>query len=56
MEKNDGIGLGDLVEKVTVATGIKRVVGIIAPDCGCSKRKQEMNRIRIKNLGLRFGK
>ena len=36
-------GLGDVVEKVTKATGIKKVVKAISKavgvDCGCEKRK-----------------
>ena len=42
-------GLGDLVEKVTVNTGIKRIVDKIAKatgkDCGCNKRKDALNRL-----------
>jgi hypothetical protein len=42
-------GLGDLVEKVTVNTGIKRIVDKIAKatgkDCGCNKRKDILNRL-----------
>jgi len=41
-------GLGDTVEKFTKATGIKQVVDTIAKatgkDCGCSKRKDSLNR------------
>ena len=34
--KENTIGLGDLVEKVTEATGIKKAVKFIAgEDCGC---------------------
>lgn len=42
-------GLGDVVEKVTNATGIKRVVKKISDatgaDCGCSSRKDTLNRM-----------
>ena len=42
-------GLGDLIEKVTVNTGIKRIVDKIAKatgkDCGCNKRKDTLNRL-----------
>lgn len=42
-------GLGDTVEKITEATGIKKVVETISKatgkDCGCSKRKDALNRI-----------
>lgn len=42
-------GLGDTVEKITEATGIKKVVETISKatgkDCGCGKRKDALNRI-----------
>jgi hypothetical protein len=41
-------GLGDTIEKITTATGIKKVVNKVAEatgkDCGCSKRKDTLNR------------
>jgi hypothetical protein len=41
-------GLGDTIEKITTATGIKKVVDKVAEatgkDCGCSKRKDTLNR------------
>ena len=41
-------GFGDTVEKFTKATGIKQMVQIVAKatgkDCGCSKRKDSLNR------------
>ena len=41
-------GLGDTVEKITEATGIKKVVETVAKaagkDCGCGKRKDALNR------------
>jgi hypothetical protein len=38
-------GLGDLVAKVTEATGIKAVVEAIAPNggCGCAQRQAKLN-------------
>lgn len=42
-------GLGDVIEKVTTATGIKKAVKFIAgEDCGCSKRKEKFNKIRFR--------
>jgi|TARA_R110000868_G_scaffold75301_2_gene217316 hypothetical protein len=42
-------GLGDTIEKITTATGIKKVVDTIAAvtkkDCGCNKRKDTLNRV-----------
>ena len=41
-------GLGDVVETVTKATGIKKVVNTVSAatgkDCGCGKRKDALNR------------
>lgn len=37
-------GLGDIVEKMTKATGIKKVVEFIAgEDCGCDERRDKLN-------------
>lgn len=42
-------GLGDTVEKITEATGIKAVVETVAEalgtDCGCKARKEELNKL-----------
>lgn len=39
-------GLGDSIEKITEATGIKAAVKFIAgEDCGCDKRKETLNKI-----------
>jgi hypothetical protein len=42
-------GLGDTIEKITTATGIKKVVEAVAKgtgsDCGCKARKDSLNRI-----------
>ena len=42
-------GLGDTVEKITTATGIKKVVDIVAKktkkDCGCERRKDKLNKM-----------
>lgn len=47
----NSIGLGDVVEKVTKATGIKKLVKFVAgEDCGCSERKERLN----KKVKLRF--
>ena len=40
-------GMGDVIEKITTATGIKKVVDTVSKvtgkDCGCSKRKEALN-------------
>jgi hypothetical protein len=37
-------GLGDTIEQITEATGIKKLVEFIAgEDCGCEDRKQKLN-------------
>ena len=39
-------GLGDTVEKITTATGIKKAVKFIAgEDCGCDERKVKLNQM-----------
>jgi len=41
-------GLGDSIERVAKATGVSRLVEagskIIKKDCGCSKRRDSLNR------------
>jgi hypothetical protein len=38
-------GLGDSIEKITRATGIKNLVEKITNgDCGCDKRKEKLNK------------
>ena len=47
MKKNKSKGLGDTIEKITKATGIKKVVNkvseITGKDCGCAKRQDALN-------------
>jgi len=47
--KNKSKGLGDSIEKITKATGIKKVVDKVAKatgkDSGCGKRKETLNRL-----------
>lgn len=39
-------GLGDSVEKITTATGIKKAVKFLAgEDCGCDERKEKLNKL-----------
>jgi len=41
-------GLGDVVEKITTATGIKKAVEFIfrdGRDCGCDRRKEKLNKL-----------
>ena len=42
-------GLGDSIEKITKATGIKKVVDKVSKttgkDCGCGKRQDSLNRL-----------
>ncbi len=48
MEKKSK-GLGDSIEKITKATGIKKVVDTVSKavnkDCGCAKRKDTLNKL-----------
>ena len=49
--KPKGVGLGDVVAAITKATGIAAITKAISKktgrDCGCSKRKEALNRHRI---------
>lgn len=39
-------GLGDSVEKITSATGIKKAVKFLAgEDCGCDERRERLNKV-----------
>ena len=57
-------GLGDSIEKITKATGIKKVVDTVAKatgkDCGCGARKNSLNKMFPYNpngswLSQRYG-
>ena len=51
-------GLGDTIEKITKATGIKKVVETVTgkKDCGCNKRKQNLNeRFPYNTSGMWLG-
>ena len=42
-------GLGDTIDKITTATGIKKVVHAVSKavgkdDCGCEERRKRMNK------------
>lgn len=51
IEVKEELGAGDVVEKITEATGIKKVVKkLFGEDCGCEGRKKRMNEYK----GLRF--
>ena len=42
---SESAGLGDTIEKITTATGIKAAVKFLAgEDCGCTERKQTLNK------------
>ena len=48
-------GLGDIVEAVTKATGIKKLVEVFTPegkDCGCDKRKKDLNLLLLFQSAL----
>ena len=52
------LGLGDVVESITQATGIKKVVEVVSEaldiDCGCSERKESWNKINIQSIKKLF--
>jgi len=43
-------GLGEIVENITEKTGIKKIVEVFTngKDCGCDKRKEKLNDIKVK--------
>jgi len=44
MAKKKAQGLGDTIEQITEATGIKKLVKFVAgEDCGCDARKEKLN-------------
>ena len=46
-------GLGDTIEKITEATGIKKAVKWLAgEDCGCDQRKEKFNKLFRYNKPL----
>ena len=45
VEDKNTTGLGDVIEKVTKATGIKKIVEAITDDCGCDERKEKFNKL-----------
>lgn len=49
MESNKSKGLGDSIEKITKATGIKAAVDAVSKvtkkPCGCGKRKDKLNKM-----------
>ncbi len=49
MGKRKSQGLGDSIEKLTEATGIKKAVELFSEitglDCGCDERKEKLNKI-----------
>ena len=50
IEENNvlSVGLGDVVEKITEATGIKKAVkAVLGDDCGCDERKEKFNKISV---------
>lgn len=52
--KSSKKGLGDVVENITKATGIKKVVKAVSEaldiDCGCDERKDKLNNIFRHNV------
>ena len=56
MKKQKSKGLGDTIEKITKATGIKKVVDkaskVTGKDCGCNKRKETLNKLFPYNYNI----
>jgi hypothetical protein len=46
MAKRKAQGLGDTIDQITTATGIKALVKFVAgEDCGCDQRKEALNKL-----------
>lgn len=46
MAKKKAKGLGDTIDQITTATGIKSLVKFVAgEDCGCDQRKEALNKL-----------
>lgn len=44
-EEDKSLGLGDTVDKITTATGIKKAVKFLfGEDCGCEERRKKWNK------------
>ena len=56
MAKKQAQGLGDTVEQITEATGIKKVVEMFSKatglDCGCDERKEKLNKLFSYNRNI----
>ena len=48
-KRRRSVGLGDTIEKVANATGVSKVVNAVSKvtgkDCGCKKRKKQLNNL-----------
>lgn len=42
---NESIGVGDTLEKIFKATGVKKVVDALFDDCHCTERKEKLNKL-----------
>ena len=56
MAKRKAKGLGDTIEQITEATGIKAAVELFSKatglDCGCDKRKETLNKLFPYNRNI----
>ena len=56
MAKRKAKGLGDTIEQITQATGIKAAVEVFSKatglDCGCDKRKETLNKLFPYNRNI----
>lgn len=56
MAKKQAQGLGDTVEQITEATGIKKAVEMFSKatgiDCGCDERKEKLNKLFSYNRNI----
>ena len=55
-KKQKSEGIGDTIEKITEATGVKKAVELFSKvtgiDCGCDKRKEKLNKMFSYKRGV----
>jgi len=51
--RTEEVGLGDVVESITKATGIDKLVKAVVKDCGCADRKKKWNSIKLFKKDLK---
>lgn len=60
MKSNESKGFGDTIDKITTATGIKKITETVSKatgkDCGCAKRREALNNPKLAVNKLFYNK